>query len=401
MPAPRSTAARTANAPSLAPHRKRTLSADTVLFPAATLFAMAAIPLWMYAQTSSTGIRWPMATAFVHAHEMLFGFALAVMAGFLISKTSPLRLAALFLCWLAARATPFFFQETAAMVAVPNLLFAALVAYSAAPMFMRAAKKAQNRVIGPLLIAICACPFLYRAGAAGLLPGVQHLALLLAIDLLALLMLLMGGRAISPAVAGHHYRRGGYLEARVQPRLERLMILLMLASAACDLLPGAAVASGTFAIAAAAATAIRAWRWRLWTVLDRPELWCLGLGYAWLIVGLVLKGLAQTIGVLSLTQALHGLTVGALGTLTLTMMARTHTMRQRRPLERFGDVGLGAVLIGLAALLRLGAPYGASPEAANELLWAAALAWSAAMALLLRRLAGFAALSPAAPPSAS
>lgn len=394
MPAPPSPASSTVNAPSPPPNRKRPVSADTALFPAATLYAIVAIPLWLYAQTSPARSAWPIATAFVHAHEMLFGYALAVVAGFLISKASPSWLAALFLCWIAARGAPFFFAETSPVVGIPNLLFAGLVAYGAAPMFMRAAKKAQNRVIGPLLIAICACPFLYRAGVAGLLPGGQRQALLLAVDLLALLMLLMGGRAISPAVAGHHYRRGEVLQARVQPRLERLMILFMLAGAACDLIPGAAVASGAFAIAAAATTAVRAWRWRLWTVLDRPELWSLGLGYLWLIIGLVLKGLAQTAGALSLTHALHGLTVGALGTLTLTMMARTHTMRQRRPLERFGDIGAGAALVSLSALLRLGAPYSASPENTVVLLWGAGLAWTVAMALLLRRLMGFAARPP-------
>ncbi|MGE3774762.1 MAG: NnrS family protein, partial [Gammaproteobacteria bacterium] len=308
---------------------------------------------------------------------------------FLISKSSARRLAVRARCWLAARVAPLFFDEHSAAVAVPNLLFATLLAYSAAPMFMRAAKKAENRVIGPLLLAICACPWLYRAGVADLLPGARHLALLLAVDLLTLLMLLMGGRAISPAVAGHLYRRGEVLQARVQPRLERLVILFMLAGALFDLLPGAAAASGAFACAAAATTALRAWRWRLWTVLDRPELWTLGLGYLWLIVGLLLKGGAQIAGVPPLNHALHGLTVGAFGTLSLAMMARTHAMRQRRPLERFGDIGLGALLIGLAAVLRLGAPYATSPASTTQLLWAAVLAWIAAMALLLRRLSSF------------
>lgn len=365
------------------------MSADTVLFPAAALFSIVAILLWVYARTSPAGARWPIATAYAHAHEMLFGYALAVVAGFMITRSSPSLNAALFLCWLAARGTPFFVDGGSAIAAIPNLLFAALVAYSGAPMFMRAAKKIENRIIGPLLIAICACPFLYRAGVAGLPAGAQYLALLLAVDLLALLMLLMGGRAISPAVAGHYYRRGEVLQARVQPRLERLVILFMLAGAACDLVPGAAMASGAFAISAAATTAIRAWRWRLWTVLDRPELWTLGLGYLWLIIGLTLKGFAQITGALSLSQALHGITIGALGTLTLAMMARTHMMRQRRPLERFGDVGAGAVLIGISALLRLAAPYFATSEVA-VMLWGAALAWTAAMALLLRRLLGFA-----------
>lgn len=69
-------------------------------------------------------------------------------------------------------------------------------------------------------------------------------------------------------------------------------------------------------------------------------------------------------------------------------------MRQRRPLERFGDVGAGAALVGLSALLRLGAPYSASPEDTVMLMWGAGLAWTAAMALLLRRLLGFAARPP-------
>ncbi|HMM78281.1 MAG TPA: NnrS family protein [Gammaproteobacteria bacterium] len=371
------------------PRRKRALPADLVLFPAAALFSIAALALWVYARSHPAGALRVQATPFVHGHEMLFGYALAVVGGFLISKISLRRLVVLALCWIAARVAPFFFDEASAIVALPNLLFAALLAYTAAPMFMRAAKKAQNRVIGPLLIAICACPLLYRAGLAGLPPGGQHLALLLAVDLLTLLMLLMGGRAISPAVAGHHYRRGEVLQARVQPPLERLVILFMLASALFDLLPGAAAVSGAFACAAAAATALRAWRWRLWTVLDSPELWTLGLGYLWLILGLLLKGYAQIAGVPSVSHALHGLTVGALGTLTLTMMARTHTLRQRRPLERFGDIGLGAVLIGASAALRLGAPYAASPALTTQLLWAAVLAWTAAMILLLRRLLDF------------
>lgn len=138
---------------------------------------------------------------------------------------------------------PFFVDDSSAIAGVPKLLFAALAAYSVAPMFMRAAKRAQNRVIGPLLIAICACPFLCRAGIASRRSGAQNLALPLAADLQSLLMLLMGGRAISPAVVGYHCLRGGYLEARVQPRLERPVTLFMLASAACDLLPGAAAAA--------------------------------------------------------------------------------------------------------------------------------------------------------------
>lgn len=369
--------------------RKRSLSADLVMFPAAALFSMVALPLWIYAGTSARGTQYPIATAYVHGHEMLFGYALAVIAGFLISKCSARRLALLALSWLVARITPFFVAPDSVLSGLPDLLFAAVLAHSAAPMFMRAAKKPQNRVIGPLLIAICSCPLLYYLGGVGALPDGRRLALLLAVDLITLLMLLMGGRTISPAVAGYYYRRGKNLQARVQPRLERLVILFMAAGAVSDLIPGAGAISGACALAAAAATAVRAFRWRLWTVLDRPELWALGLGYLWLSAGLALKAAAQIGGAPSLNHALHGLTIGALGTLTLTIMARTHETRQRRPLEHFGDIGCGAVLIGLAALLRLGIAYTASATVSASLQWAAGISWILAMTLLLRRLLHF------------
>jgi uncharacterized protein involved in response to NO len=51
-----------------------------------------------------------------------------------------------------------------------------------------------------------------------------------------------------------------------------------------------------------------------------------------------------------LTEALHGITIGALGTLTLVVMARTRLQRSRQGLEYFDDIGAAALLMSLAAL---------------------------------------------------
>ena len=393
------------------------LSAERLFFPAAALFAIAAVPAWLAALAGSIpapGPHW-------HAHEMLFGYALAVVAGYLLTRVSRVRLTVLFLAWVAARVSPFVVAHDSPAVIVPNLLFAGLLAWQAALPFLRAAKKPENRVFGALFIAFAAFELLYQLGASGVaewiaaraavqgcgdcgfLRGLEPVALLLALDLFTLLMLMMGGRAIPPAVAGHFYRRGRFLEARVQPALERAVILLMIATTLLDPVRAAWPLAGLMALATAAVTARRLWRWHLWEVLDEPNLWALGLAYFWLIPGLALKGIAQVSGVLPLNEALHGITVGGLGTLTLVMMARTHLQRSHigisrfgdrieprraghgRPACEFGDIGVGAVLVGVAALLRIAAPL-AGAGFHMPLLWASACAWVAAYAVLLLRL---------------
>jgi len=365
------------------------VAAERLLFPAAALFAIVAVPAWLAALAG-----WiPVPSPHWHGHEMLFGYALAVVAGYLLNRIARRLLAVLFLAWLAARVVPFAAAADSPAVIVPNLLFAGLVAWQAATPFLRAAKKPQNRVFGPLFIALAVCELLYQLGASGLVAGLEAVALLLALDLFTLLMLVMGGRAIAPAVAGHFYRRGQFLAARVQPALERAVILFMIATTVFDLIPAVWPLAGLAALATVALTAVRLWRWRLWEVFDQPNLWALGLAYLWLILGLALKGAAQVWEILPLNEALHGITVGGLGTLTLVMMARTRLQRTRVGLERFGDIGAAVLLTGVAAMLRIAAPF-AGGDHYMMLLWASALAWVAAFSVLFWRLLSLPAATP-------
>lgn len=316
---------------------------------------------------------------------MLLGYAFAVVSGYLINRISLVMVGLLSVSWLAARLAAFGLMGEGLLATLPGLIFARLVVYFTASPFLRAAKKLENWVFGPLFIGIGICELIYQLGMTEVVPGAQSFALLMAVDLFALLLLLMGGRVIAPAVAGHFHRRGEILTARVQPRLERTAILFMLGMIILDLIPGAAPAGGIFALGAGAVTAVRACRWRLWRVLDTPHLWALGLGYLWLVPGLGLKGWAQLTGSLGLDWALHGITVGALGTLTLVVMARTRLQRSRQGLEDFRDIGAAALWVSLAAILRLGAPL-ADGGYMFLLLWSSAAAWLVAFSLLLRRL---------------
>ncbi|RMD71550.1 MAG: NnrS family protein [Gammaproteobacteria bacterium] len=338
--------------------------AGRLFFPAAALFSLIAVPLWWAMMEG-----WlPVTDPLWHGHEMLFGYALGVVAGYLIQRPSPLFLSGLFLLWLSAR--------IAALLGHPlfpflSLAFAVMVAWHTVPPFLRAAKKFQNRAFAPLLASFPLAEGLFLAGTW--LPELRPGALLLGIDLFAFLLILMGGRAIAPAIAGHLQRKGYELKARVQPAIEKALIVALASAIFLDLTPLSSW-GGIPLLLAALLVAVRWLRWRPWRALGAPPLWTLLLGYLWLVPGLALKGWAQLTG-LPVQTALHALTVGALGTLTLAMMARTDALRRRKGIQGFEDVELGVLLIGAAAALRLG-----------EALGPASALWSLAFLLLLIRL---------------
>jgi uncharacterized protein involved in response to NO len=321
---------------------------------------------------------WPgLALPSWHAHEMLFGFALAVVAGNQLAPAPPPRVAALLAIWAAARGTFLCAPESIAAT-VSNTAFAGVLAALLAPRLLGRAKKLRNQALPLTLVAICA--------AAAAFPLAPHADVMVAVLLFALLMLFMGGRIIAPAVAGQYYRQGAKLDARVQPAIEAGLIAGMALAVGSAIWgrPGlgwlTAAATGACGLLAAA----RLWRWRLWGLRGRPDLLCLAAGYGWVALGLVLYAAALAAGQ-ERTAALHLITVGGLGTLTLNVMAMTSMLKARLEPSRARIPVWGTLLIAAATLAR--AQAGESALASPEWLWFAALCWSGAYALLLVLLA--------------
>ncbi len=350
----------------------RPAAAERLLFPLAALQAALIVPLSLHAMLGGNLAPSALSSPSGHAHELLFGFALAVVGGYLINRIPAGALWLLGAVWLAARLL-FLCAPGSAVAALMNGLFAALIAWYAAPQFLRAAKRWRNRVIGPVLIALSLSAALYHLGGVTAQPLTVHLTLLL----FALLMLLMGGRIIAPAVAGAIERAGGTLEARVQPRIEATLIVLLLAALLARPWPGGQGLAGLLLLVAALVAAVRLFRWQPWRVRARPDLLCLLVGYGWLVVGTGLLGAAWAGGTLPPGTAIHGLTVGAMGTLTATVMSRVRLVRRRMDPSREWSTPVITALIAAAAALRVGLPFS---EAA---LWLAAANWSAAWLLVL------------------
>jgi len=352
------------------------------LFPLAATYAVAAVPLSVHGLTGGVPLFEGLATPSGHAHEMLFGFALAVVAGFTINRARALSLALLVSLWIVARVA-FLLAPGGILAPCANAGFALLMAGLAAPQFLRGAKKWRNRAVAPILLLIAIMVPMFHATRSVLQGAWQRLAVLEVIVALSVLevivalsalMLFMGGRLLAPAAAGAQRRLGHELEARVQPRLEAALLLLAGLAVIALPVPGADSIAGAALLAAAVVAGARLVRWRLWRCPGHHDLLLLGVGHAWLVVGLALLGSALLGGHPPLTSALHAITVGALGTMTITVMARARRVRLRRATDRLPGIGIAVTLVGAAAVLRIGVP------AAWQL---AAALWSIAYLLLL------------------
>ncbi len=270
------------------PRKPRLSFANVCFFPAAALHAALLLPWSVLTMLGLVPVLPGLATPAGHAHEMLFGYALAVVAGYLLGP-QPLRFTlTLLACWLLAR-IGFLFWPGSWLAVGANLLFAAGLVWKVVPRFVGAAKKWRNQAVAPVVIGLG-----LASSVAGLdsgpAPQLREQALLL----FAVLLFFMGGRIIAPALAGHAQSEGRRLEARVQPQIEGAVLILLGLALGLSLLPWALLerVTGGLLVAAGVLSAIRLLRWQPWHCRQRPDLLVLLLGYAWLTVGLLLFGAA-------------------------------------------------------------------------------------------------------------
>lgn len=342
-------------------NRQWRIDAGLLFFPVAAAYGAMAVPLSVLAMTRSG---WPSGlVGMAHGREMFFGFAMALVAGYLLGPLRPWRLYGFLAIWLVGRIAGIFFPGTLIAFCI-GPLFALAVGALVIPRF-RKARKWRNRAVMPILAGICLLPLMWRMNVT--LPFAEMGALLF-----ASLMLFMGGRYIAAAAAAAYQERGEVLAHRVQPHLEAVLLILLAVSAGLLLLAPIRSLAGAPMLAAGAVAVSRLMRWRLWRC-RRVDVWAAGIGYGWVAFGVMALGLALALGT-GTRAVLHVITIGGLGTLSTAVMARQHYLRRHkaRPPEA---LMLGAiVLMAVATLSRLVSATDLVPR--TPALWGAAGAWS-------------------------
>ncbi|HEY0953589.1 MAG TPA: NnrS family protein [Roseateles sp.] len=346
----------------------------------ASVFAALSVPLWALQFSGLLGHAY-LAGPLWHAHEMLFGFTLAVIVGFLFTAGSNWtglptptgwKLAALALLWVAARVlvlTPW-----AVAAAVANVAFPLAAAAALAVPFIKARNQRNYFFIG-LLLLLAAAAGVIHLGQLGVIESAPLPGMQVALDVVLFILAVMGGRVI-PMFTNNGVPGAGAVK---QPAVEKAALGLVLALGVADLLGLAGGPVALIAFAACAAHAARWALWRPWRTRRVPLVWVLHLAYAWIPVHLLLRALAA-LGLVAPSLAIHALTVGAVGGLIIGMVTRTARGHTGRPLRADGYEVACYVAVLLAALVRVAVPL-VHPEWTLPAVQASAALWSAGFGL--------------------
>ncbi|WP_084174758.1 NnrS family protein [Afifella pfennigii] len=371
--------------------RGRHLAAPAILsygfrpfFLLGALTAALAVPAWLFVYLGLLAPSGPFAGAAWHAHEMLFGYLAAVIAGFILTAVpnwtgrlplSGAPLAGLILLWFIGRIAASFVADPLAAVLM-DLAFPLALAVAIAREVI-AGRNVKNAPIAAMLGIFALANLMHHGEAAGLVP--YGYATRLALAVAAMLMTLIGGRITPSFTRNWLVKRGVPLPAPFG-RLDMAALLVTAPALLAWVVLPAFPATGAALALAGALLFLRLSRWRGLSVVREPILLILHLGYLWLAFSLALLGAAiLSGGAIAETTALHALSAGAVGTMTLAVMTRASLGHTGRAIQ--ADRATRAIYwaAGVGALLRLAAPL--LPQFYVPLLVLAGTIWSAAFGL--------------------
>ena len=324
--------------------------------------------IWTLPQAYPTGA--------LHAHEMMFGFALAAIAGFLLTAVPqwtggrPLRgmgLAALAGSWLLGRLAILGAGVTGPVAAMAaDLIFPLALCAVIAAMLLRAGNRRNYGFIlilaGATLANLC-----WHLEMSGLAEGFGEMgagdlaatAQSLMLNLLLMIVAIMGGRVIPMFSANWLRRQGQDLAIRHPAWLQRLclggLVLTTLAELLSPWLHGRLI--GALALATGIALLLRLSGWKGYRTWAHPLVWILHLAYFWLSLALLLKG-GQYLGdFIPATAARHAAAIGAVGTMIMAIMPRVSLGHTGRDLILPRPMLVAYGLFVLAPMLRVAGPF--------------------------------------------
>lgn len=346
----------------------------------ASVFAALSIGLWALQFSGLLG-RPYLPTPLWHAHEMLFGFTLAVIVGFLFTagrnwsnQPTPtgLPLAALAALWVAGRVlvlTPFGWAA-----AIVNAAFPLAAAIALAIPFIASGNKRNYFFVGLLALMSVAVMgvHLERLGVIRF-PG--WVGIQIGLDVVLFIISVMGGRVIPM------FTNNGVPGAKAGKKawLEKATLGSTLALLAADALQLHGTALAVLLLACGLAHLARWSLWQPWVTLRTPLVWVLHAAYFWIPVHLALRA-AASMQWLAPTTATHALTVGAIGGMIIGMITRTARGHTGRPLLADGYEVACFSMVLAAAIVRVFGPL-VAPGATIFAILASATLWSAAFGL--------------------
>ncbi|WP_374312196.1 NnrS family protein [Dongia sp.] len=351
-------------------------------FLLAAFYAALAVPVWVGLWRGDIGWQPPMAANLWHGHEMIFGFAVAALAGFMLTAVpnwtgaAAIRGPKLMLLvgvWAAGRVAAYL--PWPGVFAAADLSFLPLLALILGPgIIIRNGRRNGILVVILLLLAVVNSAVHFDGWGFMSLSG--SWALQVAVAIFAMLIGIIGGRIV-PAFTQGGMKMAGYPFVITGNRsIDIAAILSLLLNLLATVFQAPGEIAGAVALVAAACNLLRFWRWQGWRTWPVPLVWILHLGYGWLVVGLLLNGLTAWFDLLPMAMGLHALTAGSFSTMILAVMSRAALGHTGRQLVASRKTTGAYALLSVAVLLRVLAPLTGDFQA--PLIESAALLWSGA-----------------------
>lgn len=304
-------------------------------FIGAGLFSVIAITLWMliYSFGMQIGIQ-HIPLTYWHAHEMIFGYGLAVIAGFLLTavinwtgvKTvTGIPLLLMFLFWGAARLMPFIEDRSALyLMASFDSLFCLFFAWSFARSVFISKQWKQLGILSKILLLL-ASNIIFYLGVTGVLADGMRWGIYLGLYLIIALILMMGRRVIPFFIE----MATGQEEVKNSKLLDISSLILFLFFMFSDILAPSALVTALLALALTILHSLRLYMWYTISIWTKPLLWVLFVAYMFITAGFALKTAGYFVDIPGFIS-LHAFAFGGIGIMTIGMMARVslgHTGR--------------------------------------------------------------------------
>jgi uncharacterized protein involved in response to NO len=344
----------------------------------AAVLAAVSVPLWLAqffgvlpAAGYLSGMAW-------HVHEMVFGFAAAVIVGFLFTAArawtglptpTGTPLAALAVLWVLGRVL--LISGPGWLAALADVAFLPLAALALWVPLRRSRNR--NQFFVGILLLFAAANLAFHLAQIGVLEGAPTAYAKFALFLVVFIVSIMAGR-VTPSFTKNAIPSA---KVRTNPAFDRAALAAIAAALLAIVSELPPMLNAALALLAAVLHAVRLWRWDPLSTRGHPILWILHLSYAWIPVGLLLLAAAAVTQRVPEVLALHAFGIGAVGGMIVGMITRTARGHTARPLQASVAETTAYALVHAAALLRVVPPLIWSAVYPATLLVSAA-AWSLA-----------------------
>lgn len=325
-----------------------------------SIWSAIALGIWVFAFAGDAALAVPLGALSWHMHEMLFGFVLAAIAGFILTAVAnwtgrrPIRgtpLAGLVLLWALGRVLNLSPAVPLWLIAAVDVSFPALLALLAAREII-AARSWRNLMMPVPLAVLAGADVLMYLEAHGW-PVPVGIGWRLAVAAVITLVSVVGARIIPVFTRNWLVARGETSIPVYRVGLDR---------SASGILHGGLLAwaffpdnrlAGVLLLLGGGLNLARLFGWRGVATWRDPLLAILHIGYLWVVTGVTLLGIAIFTSAVPETAAIHALTAGAIGTMVLAVMTRVCRGHTGRPLRAGRLTLLIYNLVIFAAIIRV------------------------------------------------